>query len=101
MMKMNNENQASICAWAEQTFGPVADPVALVDRAMMEMQELREAVALRDPGEIGKESADVMILLHRLVAQFGLDLYEETDAKMAINRNRVWQARGDGTGSHI
>ncbi|OSQ39371.1 nucleotide pyrophosphohydrolase [Thalassospira mesophila] len=95
------ENQARICAWAEQTFGPVGDPVALVDRAMLEMNELRDAVKTRDIGEIGKESADVVILLHRLVAQFGLDLHHETDAKMTINRNRTWQVKGDGTGSHV
>ncbi|PKR50547.1 DUF550 domain-containing protein [Thalassospira marina] len=98
---MQNENQTTICRWADETFGPVADPVALVDRAMMEMQELREAVEARDLSEIGKESADVMILLYRLVEQFGLDLLDQTGAKMAINRNRTWRAKGDGTGSHV
>ncbi|RCK44109.1 nucleotide pyrophosphohydrolase [Thalassospira profundimaris] len=98
---MEKENQATICRWAEETFGPVADPVVLVDRAMMEMQELRAAVAENDVTEVGRESADVMILLHRLVDQFGLDLQTQTDAKMAINRKRAWQSKGDGTGSHV
>ncbi|WP_073954729.1 nucleotide pyrophosphohydrolase [Thalassospira sp. TSL5-1] len=86
---MEQENQTTICQWAEETFGQVADPVALVDRAMMEMQELRAAVVSQDVDEIGRESADVMILLYRLVDQFGLDLLMQTDAKMAINRKRV------------
>jgi NTP pyrophosphatase (non-canonical NTP hydrolase) len=98
---MPTENQASICRWADDTFSPVADPVALVDRAMMEMQELREAVEAGDIAEIGKESADVMILLYRLAEQFDQNLNEQTDAKMVINRGRVWRAKGDGTGSHI
>lgn len=101
--KNNNdgqENQRSMCDWAEQTFGPVADPVSLVERALLEMQELREAVEQRDVSEIGKEAADVLILLYRLADQFDLDLDQEVQAKMAINRSRTWVSKGDGTGSH-
>ena len=90
-----------MCDWAEQTFGPVRDPKALWDRAMLEMTELGEAVTERDVDEIGKEAADVLILLYRLVDQFGLDLDAELDAKMAINRARKWSSKGDGTGRHI
>jgi NTP pyrophosphatase (non-canonical NTP hydrolase) len=95
------ETQQAMCDWAEQTFGPVSDPKALWDRAMLEMAELGEAVADRDISEIGKEASDVLILLYRLVDQFGLDLDAELDAKMAINRARKWSSKGDGTGSHI
>lgn len=96
-----SESQQSICDWAEKIFGLVADPRALVTRAMTEMKELDEAVVDRDLSEIGREAADVMILLYRLVDQFGLDLDHEVQAKMAINRGRQWSAKGDGTGSHI
>ena len=96
-----SESQQSICDWAEKIFGPVADPRALVTRAMTEMKELDEAVVDRDLSEIGREAADVMILLYRLVDQFGLDLDHEVQAKMAINRARQWSAKGDGTGSHV
>ncbi len=96
-----SESQQSICDWAEKIFGPVAYPRALVTRAMTEMKELDEAVVDRDLSEIGREAADVMILLYRLVDQFGLDLDHEVQAKMAINRARQWSAKGDGTGSHI
>jgi len=51
--------------------------------------------------EIGREAADVLILLYRLADQFGLDLDGEVQGKMAINRARKWSAKGDGTGSHV
>ncbi len=54
-----------------------------------------------DTAEIGREAADVAILLHRLVALAGRDLAEEVDAKMAVNRARRWYAAGDGTGGHV
>ncbi|HCK17871.1 MAG TPA: nucleotide pyrophosphohydrolase [Thalassospira sp.] len=97
----SSENQRSMCDWAEQTFGPVADPASLVQRALVEMQELGEAVDQRDVNEIGKEAADVLILLYRLADQFDLDLDQEVQAKMAINRSRTWVSKGDGTGSHV
>ena len=65
------------------------------------MQELGEAVDQRDVNEIGKEAADVLILLYRLADQFDLDLDQEVQAKMAINRSRTWVSKGDGTGSHV
>jgi NTP pyrophosphatase (non-canonical NTP hydrolase) len=105
MLRENNtekpENQRSMCDWAEQTFGPVNDPASLVNRALLEMQELGEAVQQRDVSEIGKEAADVLILLYRLADQFGLDLDQEVQAKMSINRSRTWVSKGDGTGSHV
>ncbi len=95
------ETQASIAQWAEETFGPVGDYTALVDRAVTEMSELREAVSLNNTVEIGKETADVMILLYRLCALNGLDLQTEVNHKMSENRARKWRNTGDGTGSHI
>lgn len=68
---------------------------------MLEMHELGDAIDQRDLSEIGKEAADVMILLYRLMDQFGLELGAQCDEKMAINRSRNWQSKGDGTGSHI
>ncbi|WP_020593747.1 MazG nucleotide pyrophosphohydrolase domain-containing protein [Kiloniella laminariae] len=95
------ETQKSICLWAEETFGPVDDPVKLVTRAMQEMTELLEAVKTGDKSEIGKETADVVILLKRLLAQYDLTFSEEINRKMATNRARKWRAAGDGTGKHI
>ncbi len=95
------ETQHTICQWAEDTFGPVANPQDLVARALQEMNELAEAIEAENHNEIGKETADVVILLHRLLAQYDLDLSEEIEKKMAINRSRLWVSSGDGTGKHI
>jgi NTP pyrophosphatase (non-canonical NTP hydrolase) len=97
---MVRETSQSICAWGEATFGPAPRLAALVARARLELDELEQAVAANDAAEIGREAADVAILLHRLVALSGADLAEQVDAKMAVNRARTWCAAGDGTGTH-
>lgn len=95
-----NETSETIKAWGDETFGKAMDPVKLVERAEIEMAELKEALAAGDEKEAGKEAADVVILLHRLMGDLGKDLSAEVDAKMAINRTREWISAGDGTGSH-
>ena len=94
------ETSASILSWGDETFGKVSDPVKLVERAELELTELKEALIAQDEPEAAKEAADVVILLHRLMGVLGRDLNAEVDAKMAINRNRKWAAAGDGTGGH-
>jgi NTP pyrophosphatase (non-canonical NTP hydrolase) len=79
----------------------VRDLSALIARARGELDELDQAVRANDPAEIGREAADVAILLHRLVALAGMDLAEQVDAKMTVNRARRWRAAGDGTGGHV
>jgi len=98
---MSDETQKSITAWAETTFGPATDPSVLVTRAATELEELFEAVQEQNRTEIGKETADVVILLMRVLEQHGLVLSEEITKKMAENRARTWTAKGDGTGKHI
>jgi NTP pyrophosphatase (non-canonical NTP hydrolase) len=98
---MAAETSQSICDWGDATFGEVKDLAALVRRARGELDELLEAVKASDTAEIGREAADVAILLHRLVALAGMDLNEQVDAKMAVNRAREWRATGDGTGGHV
>ena len=100
-MTTKHETQESIASWAEDTFGPVTQQSVLVDRAMAEMAELRDAVLLNNPVEIGKEAADVVILLYRILELNGSDLHSEVTLKMGENRTRKWNAKGDGTGSHI
>ena len=82
------ETQQSICQWAEDTFGPVTNPQDLVARALQEMKELAEAIDEENQEEIGKETADVVILLHRLLDQYQLNLDQEVEKKMKINRSR-------------
>lgn len=97
----HTETQQSIALWAEETFGPVSNLKALVDRASLEVAELSEAVHLGNSAEIGQEAADIVILLYRLLELNGMDLQTEVDAKMATNRARRWVAKGDGTGRHF
>ncbi|MAK59989.1 MAG: nucleotide pyrophosphohydrolase [Ponticaulis sp.] len=95
------ETSQTIKAWGDETFGKAMDPVKLVERAEVEMAELKEALAAGDLPEAGKEAADVVILLHRLMGDLGKELSAEVDAKMAINRERQWISAGDGTGRHV
>ncbi len=98
---MPTETSSTIREWGDAAFGEVRDLSALVVRARGELDELEQAVRANDQAEIGREAADVAILLHRLVALAGLDLGDEVDAKMAVNRARTWRAAGDGTGGHV
>ena len=94
------ETSASILSWGDETFGKVKNPLALVERAGLELAELKDALIADDKPEAAKEAADVAILLHRLMGVLGRDLGAEVDAKMAINRKRKWAPAGDGTGDH-
>jgi len=96
-----HETSNTIREWGDATFGEVKDLAALVRRARGELDELLAAVQAKELAEIGREAADVVILLHRLVALSGMDLSEQVEAKMAINRARTWAAAGDGTGGHV
>jgi NTP pyrophosphatase (non-canonical NTP hydrolase) len=98
---MAHETSNTIRDWGDETFGKVSDLSALVARARGELDELDQAIAANDTAEIGREAADVVILLHRLVALAGMDLAAEVDAKMAVNRARKWKPAGDGTGGHV
>lgn len=100
-MASGKETQKSIARWAEETFGPAKDPAVLVQRAATELDELLKAVSQKDATEIGKETADVVILLMRVLELHGLELQQELDSKMVENRARMWRPKGDGTGSHI
>jgi NTP pyrophosphatase (non-canonical NTP hydrolase) len=97
---MARETSASIAQWGAETFGEVGDFAVLIRRARAEFEELDAAVRAGDADEIGREAADVVILLHRLVGLLGKDLAEEVDAKMYVNRNRQWRLSGDGVGQH-
>jgi len=98
---MSAESSQTIREWGDAIFGAPKDLTILVARARMEMDELEEALREGDHAEAGREAADVVILLHRIAALIGADLYEQVDAKMQINRARQWKAAGDGTGSHV
>ncbi len=85
-----DETSKSIREWGDAIFGVPQDLTVLVKRARVEMDELEQALREGDTEEAGREAADVVILLHRIAGILGHDLYEQVDAKMAIN------ARGNG-----
>jgi hypothetical protein len=87
------EDQWSISAWGEETFGPAKHPEVLVDRAVLEFDELREATRNGHADDVAHEIADILILLYRVGTQAVAE-------KMAINRRRRWIRKGDGTGRH-
>ncbi len=98
---MATETSQTIRAWGDAIFGAPQDLTALVRRARVEMDELEQAIREGDMAEAGREAADVVILLHRLSGILGMELSEQVDAKMMVNRARKWKSAGDGTGGHI
>ncbi len=98
---MPAETSQIIRKWGDAIFGAPQDLTVLVQRARAEMDELEQALREGDHEEAGREAADVVILLHRLVGILGMELSEQVDAKMVINRARQWKATGDGTGGHV
>ena len=95
------ETQESLTRWGDETFGPVKDPIVLMQRIQLEVNELADAVQRCDAPDVGAEAADVVIMMYRLLSLFGRDLHDDLDTKMAVNRARQWSLNGDGTGCHI
>lgn len=96
------EDQASVSAWAEATFGPVSSNARVAARANEEMAELLRHLTNDDRHpDAAEEIADVMIVLYRLADRLGTDLHAEIDRKMAKNRGRTWRLSGDGHGYHV
>jgi len=92
------ESQASIVAWANQTFGPAASTVRVVARANEEMAELLRAITWgAEPSKIAVEAADVAIVLCRAAAAVNeMPLFSnaaaarsEAPLKPALHANRA------------
>lgn len=95
------ETQESIGAWVEQTFGP-GTAKRHATRVGEEVVELIQ-VLFNEPGseKAAAEAADVLIVLYAVASSLGVDLHEEVDKKMQINRGRKWRIDGDGCGYHV
>ena len=89
------EDQYTVCAWANKTFGKT-NLTAACERAAKEMREFIEG----DLKDVPNECADVVITLFRVADEAGFDLMNEVNKKMRINRQRKWVLNGDGTGQH-
>lgn len=96
------ETQATISAWAEETFGPISSTMRVAVRANEEMAELLRALSSDDANpKAAEEIADVVIVLYRVAARLGVELPAEVDRKMAVNRAREWRLDGTGHGYHV
>lgn len=96
------ETGSSISEWIADTFGTTGTNERVAIRANEEMAELLRAVADGTPADkVREECADVVIVLARVCARFGGDLFAEIDRKMEINRGRKWALDGSGCGYHV
>jgi len=92
--------QREIATWARETF-PNAALIDVYDKFEDELDELYEAVwAQDDPVMVGRELADVAILLYQIANRYCIDLDGEIASKLAVNRARTWTPVGDGTYQH-
>jgi hypothetical protein len=96
------ENQFTISAWAEQTFGPAGSNVRVAARANEEMAELLRALSVDEKHpKAAEEVADIFIVLYRVATRLGVDIHAEIERKMANNRKREWKLDGSGHGYHV
>ncbi len=107
------ETQGTIEHWRGETFGGRPTPVNMAVRANEEMAELIRAVTTADEARLGQkipdadrdaiagEAADVLIVLYGVATMAGFDLHRAVDAKMAVNRSRVWTRDKAGRSHHI
>lgn len=120
-----NETQQTIGSWARETFqgGEDLSPRHVL-RLLEEVVEASQAAGatwlevvktvrnLRppfpewslskplSPEKVSEELADCSIVLAVIAERRCIDLAEEVNRKMAVNRSRIWVANGDGTGYH-
>lgn len=96
------ENQKTISDWADKTFGPSGSNARVAARANEEMAELLRALTADDehPKAV-EEVADIVIILYRLATRLGVDLHDEIERKMNINRDRIWKRDNTGHGYHV
>jgi NTP pyrophosphatase (non-canonical NTP hydrolase) len=96
------EDQVSISEWAQAAFGPVGSNIRVAARANEEMAELLRALSVDDVNpKAAEEIADILIVLYRLATRLGVDLQQQVNEKMAINRARTWSQDGSGPGYHV
>lgn len=98
------ETQLTVCAWADDTFGPCTPQVA-VDRMLEEIDELRalegDPTVCEATRRIRDECSDVVIAMYRVAETLGFDLHKAIYSKMSLNRERKWQVSSAGVGYHI
>lgn len=94
---MADLREIQAAAWAhKKSRGFNTTDVSLESRLLMEeVAETSKAWRMGEP--VGPELADCLIFLVSLAQMAGVDLGEETVAKMAVNRSRVYTTLPNGT----
>ncbi len=95
------ENQTTLNAWADDTFGKLTHIDPLMERFHDEVDELQTAVHFDPPEKIVEEAADCVMMLYRIAGYYGLDIHEAIDKKMVVNREKEWVRDGFGNGKHV
>ena len=97
---MNKENQETMTAWGDETFGPT-HPAAIARRMRHEVQELLDGFAAIGDKPVSEldsktlmdlqtECGDIYIMLCQVAEKLMVDLNVVADFKMGINRGRRW-----------
>ena len=103
---LHEETQLTVTEWATDTFGEPDNTMAILDRMMEEIKELKWEL-IKELGEggnaraVGRELADVTVFIYQLAQHSGIDLFTEIDDKMSINRSRNWVVTENGVGQHV
>lgn len=96
------ETEASVAAWADETFGPTTSNMRIAARANEEMAELLRALSVDDNHpKAAEEIADIVIVLTRLARNLRTSIRSEIEHKMEINRLRTWKKDNTGHGYHV
>jgi hypothetical protein len=88
------ENQGTISAWADQTFGPVNSDLRIAIRAAEEAVEACRAITTgQPPAKIAEELADTVIVLYRLAERHKLHLDNDQgviqDTNVATSKTEI------------
>ena len=81
----------SVVEWVSELL-PNRHPMSTATKMVEEVSELLDAV-FTGSGNVGEECADILILLLDVAHLKGVNLSQEFEAKMSINRNRKWIER--------
>ena len=83
--------------WADKTF-PKSTNISIIEHLKEEVQELQLAILNNNVEEIGKESADILLLLLHLSFKNEIDIGMEALSKLEINKKRVWDTEPNASG---
>lgn len=87
-MKNVDSMTQEVVRWIS-TMIPDRDPMNTAIKLAEEVSELQHSIYVND-GDAGQELADILILLVDVSFLLGVDLADEFNKKMEVNRKREW-----------